>query len=103
VADLHPFKDLFDAAIRHSAVRVTCDRCRHTVTFKTAALWRHFQRMGWDHRFAGVQRRLFCLRCWYRGGGKVRPSIQFCDDEPTDTRFPMPSKAEWAQAARRRR
>jgi hypothetical protein len=103
MADLHPFRDLYDAAIRHSAVRVVCDHCRHTAIFQTAALWRHFNRNGWNDRFEHVQRRLFCLLCWHRSRVKRRPSMTFCDDPPTDTRFPMPEKHEWAHEARRRR
>ena len=103
MAELHPFRDLYDAAIRHSAVRIVCDRCRHTAVFQTAALWRHFSLHGWNDRFEHVQTRLFCLPCWYHGGEKRRPSIFFCDEAPTDTRFPMPTKQEWAHEARRRR
>lgn len=103
VADLHPFKDLYDAAIRHSAVRVACNRCNHVIVFRTAALWRLFNRNGWNDRFEHVQKRLYCLPCWYRSGLKRRPTLTFCDDPPTDTRLPMPETHEWKQEARRRR
>jgi hypothetical protein len=103
VGDLHPNRDLYDAAIRHSAVRVVCNRCRRTTIFQTAALWRLFNRNGWNDRFEHVQKRLFCLVCWYHSGVKQRPSMAFCDDPPTDTRFPMPEAHEWKHEARRRR
>jgi hypothetical protein len=103
VADLHPFRDLYDAAIRHSAVRIVCDHCKHAAVFQTAALWQHFNRRGWNDRFEHVRARLFCLPCWYHGGAKRRPSLFFCDDAPTDTRFPMPTNQEWKHEARRRR
>jgi hypothetical protein len=41
--------------------------------------------------------------CWHRSRVKRRPSMTFCDDPPTDTRFPMPERHEWAHEARRRR
>ena len=100
---LHPFRDLYDAAIRCTSVRVVCDRCKHTAVFQTAALWRYFNRRGWDDGFDAVQRRLYCLFCWHHGRVKRRPCIFFCDDVPTETRFPMPTKQEWAHEARRRR
>jgi hypothetical protein len=103
MGDLHPFQDLYDAAIRHSAVQITCERCRHSNAFNLAALWWHFNRHGWNDRFAHVRRRLFCLPCWHLHGVKVRPSLAFGDMPPTDTRLPMPSKADWAREARRRR
>ena len=103
MGDLHPFRDLYDAAIRHSAVRVVCERCRHTIVFRTAALWRLFSRNGWNDRFEHVQKRLYCGPCRDRTGVKRRPSLIFCDDPPTDTRLPMPSKQEWGHEARRRR
>ena len=103
MTDLHPFQDLYDAAIRHSAVRIVCGCCRHGIVFNLAALWWHFNRNGWNDRFAHVRRRLFCQACRDQRGVKVRPSLEFGDMEPTDTRLPMPSKSDWAREARRRR
>lgn len=100
---LHPFRDLYDAAIRHSAARLVCGRCRHEAVFRLAALWWHFNRNGWDDRFEPVRRRLFCLPCWYHRGVKQRPALSFCDDPPTDKRLPMPSEGDWKREARRRR
>jgi len=102
-ADLHPFRDLFDAAIRHSGAKATCPKCRRTVIFKTAALWRLFNRNGWDDRFEQVRRRLCCLLCWHSKGIKVRPTLEFCDEPATDLRLPMPENWEWKQEQRRRR
>lgn len=103
MSDLHPFRDLYDAAIRHQSVRVACDRCRHSAIFQVAALWYHFNRRGWDDRFKHVQQRFFCLLCWHHRGVKVRPSLTFGDEPPTDTRFPMPSQGDWKREAARRR
>ena len=36
---VHPLRDLFDAAVRHKTVRLTCVRCRHANSFSAAALW----------------------------------------------------------------
>lgn len=103
MGELHPFRDLYDAAIRHSSVRVTCPRCGRSVVFATAALWRLFNRNGWNDRFAHVRRRLCCLFCWHQRGAKERPRLEFGDEAPTEIRLPMPSKGEWAHEARRRR
>jgi hypothetical protein len=100
---LHPFRDLYDAAIRHSALKLVCGHCRHVAVFQLAALWWHFKRSGRNDHFDHVQRRLFCLPCWHHRGVKERPSMSFCDEEPTDTRFSMPSVVDWKQEARRRR
>ena len=55
------------------------------IIFRTAALWRLFNRNGWNDRFEHVEKRLYCLPCWYHSGIKRRPSLTFCDDPPTDT------------------
>jgi len=103
VGALHPFADLFDAAIRHSSVRVTCPRCRRRVVFATAALWYLFSRNGWNDRFGHVRRRLCCRVCYHHGGTKERPRLEFGDEPLTDTRLRMPTRADWAREARRRR
>lgn len=103
VAGLHPFQDLYDAAIRHTATRIGCPRCSHVVIVATAGLWRLFSRHGWNDRFEHVRRRLYCKFCWtYHGGIKVRPNIEFCDDTPTH-HLPLPERHEWKHEARRRR
>lgn len=103
MSDLHPFRDLYDAAVRHYGVRLTCDHCRRSAVFQVAALWLLFNRNGWNDRLEKVQDRFCCALCWQRRRVKVRPSMTFCEDQPTDTRFPMPTKGEWAHEARRRR
>lgn len=101
--DLHPFRDLFDAGVRHCSVKVTCPQCRRQSVIPTAALWRLFNRNGWDDRFEHVRRRLCCLLCFHTKGVKVRPAMEFCDDPATEKRLPMPGRDEWAREARRRR
>jgi hypothetical protein len=102
-SDLHPFQDLYDAAIRHSATRIRCSRCSHVVIVHTAGLWRLFWRNGWNDRFEHVRRRLYCRFCWHhRSGIKVRPDLDFCDEMPTFN-LPAPERGEWKHEARRRR
>lgn len=107
MADLptvNPFRDLYDAAVRYSAVKITCCRCRHVTIVGTQALWYHFHRKGWRDDFREVQRRCVCLVCWMSSGERVRtPDLEFVNAEPTETRFPNPPEITWMQEKRRRR
>ena len=101
---VNPFRDLYDAAIRYGAIRLTCRRCRHQTIVSALALWYHYHKKGWADRFREVQRRSICMVCWYERQEKVRmPDMEFGDWEPTDTRFPLPSEFEWKAEQRRRR
>ena len=100
----YPLRDLFDAAVRHKTVRLTCIHCRHVTLFASAALWWLFQRKGWQDRFRDVQKRMVCLICLHERGIKVRyPELELVDEPPTETRFPLPSEIEWKRELRRRR
>ena len=106
MADLpsaYPLRDLFDAALRYSAVRLTCPRCRHYLVFRSAALWWLFQRKGWQDRFPNVRRRYFCQICWKRQGVKIHADIALVNEEPTDDSLPLPSELDWKRERRRRR
>lgn len=101
---VNPFLDLYDAAVRYRAIKLTCRRCGHAAIVSTHALWYYYARKGWSDAFRQVQRRSICMVCWYERGEKVtRPDMEFGDWEPTDTRFPMPSEFEWKAEVRRRR
>src|SRR5687768_16186719 len=100
----YPLRDLFDAAVRHKSVRLTCLKCRHVALFSSLALWWLFHRNGWQDRFADVQKRCVCLLCLHARGLKVRyPELELVDDAPTETRLPLPSEIDWKRELRRRR
>ena len=98
-----PLVDLFDAAVRYSAVRFTCPRCGHAEVFRAAALWWLFERKGWRDRFPDVRRRFHCRLCRRRDGDKVHADIALVNEEPTDDSLPMPSELDWKRERRRRR
>jgi hypothetical protein len=101
---LHPLSDLFDAAVRHKTVKLTCGRCRHANSFSAAALWWLFQRRGWKDEFAAVRRRCVCLHCWRRHGFKIRsPRFELVDEPPLDVSLPLPGELDWKRELRRRR
>jgi hypothetical protein len=101
---IYPLRDLFDAAVRHSAVKLTCRRCGRVVIFSSHALWWRFQRRGWADRFDDVRKRCLCLMCLHRDGERVRnPELELVDEAPTDTSLPKPSEMEWKRELRRRR
>jgi len=99
----YPLRDLFDAAIRYSAVRLSCPRCRHARVLRAAALWWLFQRKGWKDRFPDVAARYYCRSCRLRDGDKVHAVLQLVNEEPTDDSLPLPSELEWKRERRRRR
>ncbi|HEV2817647.1 MAG TPA: hypothetical protein VGW40_10570 [Allosphingosinicella sp.] len=101
---VHPLRDLFDAAVRHKSVKLTCTRCRHAKTFSAAALWWLFHRKGWQDDFEQVRRRFVCGLCLVRLHMRVRsPRLELVDDDPTDESFPLPSELDWKRELRRRR
>ena len=99
----YPLRDLFDAALRYSAVRLSCPRCRHAQVFSAAALWWLFHRKGWNDRFPNVRRRYFCRACLAQHGVKIHAELGFVDEAPTDDSLPMPSELDWKRERRRRR
>ena len=99
----YPLRDLFDAALRYSAVRLVCPRCRHVQVFRAAALWHLFHRKGRNDRFANVKRQYFCRSCLERHGEKIHADVQLVNEAPTDDSLPMPSELDWKRERRRRR
>jgi hypothetical protein len=100
---VYPLRDLFDAAVRHSAVKLTCRRCRRVAILSSHALWWRFHRKGWADRFADVRKRCLCLLCLHRHGLEVRnPDLELVDEPPTAS-LPMPSELDWKRELRRRR
>jgi len=100
----YPLRDLFDVAVRHSAVRLTCTKCGHMTVFSSHALWWLFHRNGWQDRFEEVRKRCICLLCLHQRALRVRyPNLEMIDDEPTEKRLPVPSEIDWKRELRRRR
>ena len=60
---VNPIRDLFDAAVRHNTIKVSC-RCGNVGIFDPHALWWLFERRGWNDRLGDVQRRMRCLQCY---------------------------------------
>jgi hypothetical protein len=107
MADLpsaYPLRDLFDAAVRHYSIKLTCGRCSRVTIYHAAALWWLFEQKGWADRFSDVQKRCLCLMCFHRGRIKVRfPTLELTRDPPTDTSLPMPTELDWKRELRRKR
>lgn len=100
----YPLRDLFDAAVRHRQVRLTCRRCGHQAVFDGAALWWLFERKGWKARFGEAVKRFWCRRCSARAGTKVRDGrLELVEAAVTETGLPMPSAVDWKREMRRRR
>ena len=99
-----PLRDLFDAAVRHPGVKLTCRRCGHARILSAPGLWWLFNRKGWRDDLRDVQRRYFCLMCWHSGGHRIHfPELELVDEEPTDSSLPLPSPLDWKRELRRRR
>ena len=100
----YPLRDLWDAAVRHKRVKLSCRECRHVSILSASSLWFLFHRNGWKEKFADVRRRCICLICLHRRGRKVRdPRLELVDELPTEMRLPEPSEIEWRREMRRRR
>src|SRR3546814_7773208 len=58
---------IFEAAVWHYAVQVTC-RCGHSAKFHAASLWWRFERKGWNDSFRDATRHFWCRQCAARLG-----------------------------------
>src|SRR3546814_20666984 len=63
---------IFEAAVWHYAVQVTC-RCGHSAKFHAASLWWRFERKGWNDSFRDAPRHFWCRQCAARIGRRVLP------------------------------
>lgn len=100
----YPLRDLFDAAVRHRSVKLSCRQCGHVRIFHGHALWWLFHRRGWPDRFAEVERRCLCGACLKRTGRKVRGAkLELVEEEPTGAPLPLPAQADWRRELGRRR
>jgi hypothetical protein len=100
----YPLRDLFDAAARGRAIRLTCSKCGHFSIVSSHALWWLFRRKGWVDSLREVRRRCLCIMCLHRHGKKERdPRLELVDEPVTDASLLMPSELDWKREVRRRR
>lgn len=93
---------LFEAAAWHKSVKLTCGRCRHSITFNAHGLWWLFERKGWESNLRHVALRLYCKQCREAFGRRVRaPRIELVRESSDDFYFPLPDEREWKRAVSR--
>ena len=98
---VNPIRDLFDAAVRHNTIKVSC-RCGNVGIFDPHALWWLFERRGWNDRLGDVQRRMRCLQCYAAKRKRTPAAIELSNENHT-RQLPMPDVSEWKRQLRRRR
>lgn len=91
-------RDIFEAAARQWAVRVTCRSCQHSLIFDPHELWWHFEQKGWDQNFQRCGERFRCSVCRRRS-----PNFELTRNPPVKNRLAMPSTHEWKRAINRYR
>jgi hypothetical protein len=95
---VNPVRDLFDAAVRHYALKLTCRGCRRQRIFPTAAVWWRFKTRGLADWITDVPKRFRCKDC-----GRRAPSLELVKEEANDSSLPFPSDRDWKRELRRRR
>lgn len=98
---VNPIRDLFDAAVRHNTIQVSC-RCGNVGIFDPHALWYLFERRGWNDRLPDVACRMRCLQCYYAKRKRTPATLELTRVDPT-RQLPMPDIIEWKRQLRRRR
>ena len=100
----YPLRNLWDAAVRGYAIRLTCRRCRHVRTFHAVALWWLFERKGWANSFNEVRRRTICAACRDTRRQTIRhPKFELVHEEIDGDPLPLPSQQDWKRALARHR
>jgi len=97
----NPIRDLFDAAVRHNTIKVSC-KCGNVGIFDPHALWYLFERKGWRDHLPEVRKRMRCLQCFYAKRPRSLATLDLCRDNPT-RQLRMPDIHEWKRQLRRRR
>jgi hypothetical protein len=98
--DLPVATNLFEAAVWHKAIKVTC-RCGHAATFDPHGLWWYFEQRMWDMQFATVRSRFACSVCRLTLRRRVRPVSVNPTEGLGEVRLPMPDEREWKRALQR--
>ena len=97
----NPIQDLFDAAVRHHTIKVSCG-CGNVGIFDPHALWYLFERKGWNDKLSAVRKRMRCLQCYAAKRKRTLAALELCDENHT-RQLPMPDLIEWKRQLRRRR
>ncbi len=98
---VNPISDLFDVACRHRTVKVSC-HCGNVGIFDPHALWRLFERKGWNDKLPAVRKRMRCLQCYYAKRKRTLATLELTSEDHT-RQLPMPDIMEWKRQLRRRR
>jgi hypothetical protein len=95
---------IFEAALWRYSVRVDCSRCSHMAIFEAGSLWGYFEKRGWEDSRWSAPQRFFCLQCWKKQRGKVRPNrISYVKAQPTIQVGTIPSDLQVKKALSRYR
>lgn len=98
---VNPIQDLFDAAVRHHTIKVSCG-CGNVGIFDPHALWWLFERKGWNDKLGAVRQRMRCLQCYAAKRKRTLAALELCYENHT-RQLPMPDIIEWKRQLRRRR
>lgn len=94
---------IFEAAVWHYLVKVSCSRCPHFTLFEPPGLWWRFHKKDWNQNFSDAWARFWCSQCAIQGDLKVRPrrleAVKWNDRLPT-TKLPDPDIWAWKRATR---
>lgn len=100
----YPLRNLFDAAVRQYAIKLTCWACQHITIRHAHALWWHFERKGWPNSFKELRKRCVCVPCRKERNQIIRnPRLELVHEEVAVEPLPLPSQDEWKRALRRHR
>ena len=100
----YPLRNLWDAAVRHYSIKLTCRVCGHVRILHGVGLWWLYERRGWPDGFAEVTRRSVCIPCRSERRRVVRnPAFELVHEEITGEPLPLPSVSEWKKALARHR
>ena len=97
----NPITTIFDAAVRHRTIKVTCT-CGNVGIFDPHALWYLFQQKNWSERLPDVRKRMRCLQCYFAKRKRALAMLEVSDNSHT-RQLPMPPISEWTRELRRRR
>lgn len=100
----YPLRNLWDAAVRQSSIKLECWSCHHVTIRHAHALWWHFEQKGWPDSFKELQKRCVCIPCRTERRQIIRnPKLELVHEEVTNEPLPLPSAQEWKRALARHR
>lgn len=98
---VNPISTIFDAAVRHQTIKVSC-KCGNVGIFDPHALWYLFHRRNWSERLGDVRKRMRCLQCYHAGRKRTLAALEVSSEGHT-RQLAMPQITEWKRELRRRR